>query len=1379
MTQHITRLTKCFFIAFFLCMATINAKADDIPSLSDCYVSNDTLNINGFYGWNAFATAYNTYLDDNTHNNFIDKNSTNYSFDDINVFCLKGDRIYIYGSEVLIQLKNIPSGKTLTFDVGTYIAGSLTSSPLYNNPYTEFTGMVGINEGTICNASFDSQYIQTKQENANSLGFGILCSENKGIIENCSVTGSNSINVYDVIENSTIMIGALAGINKGTIKNCLVSNFNITDKIGNGKTRTLLSGQIAGADISTSPNISNCCTFISNEDNTKGNNYPFVSSVWATDKYELVTDANVTWNNLSSNRVFVLCGVSSTDRLPASVASYYSEQPGGNNYSTKEELIAQISEFCNQDNCLFEYPKYYALLNSELTVSAISNSTKIPLPLSPSGFEKLNTPPALIDRDGKQYYYIDLYNTDDFIKMVQMIENKNDDDELLFYIEGDVDNLNRITIPSSFHLNKLPKGCSIIGNNSEGPYGNTIIVRLNEGDTLYPLFETIEEGAVVKNFTIKLLIDGIDSDDGFTPKYKLGLIDSSEPNTYNFGALAAVNHGTIENCRFGVLDWYMDGDDDQYSFFIPNTFNITPQENDIVRIGSLVGTNYGTIDKAYISSYPTYPNNIYSQNGDFYISNFVAHNTGKITDVVGFLSPLSNPDTEPSNLKYGYFIASKGAGSQTESVFAACEGSKCSGITLGTRPKISSGLPFSNPFCTKDTADFELLFVQDNGTDFASGLKTNYPLHFCDNPDVIKLFKKTASWSATKINDYGSYFFGVPNLTYKDLAITTRGTTEVEKQALNAFVELNNNTEYETYIELLNGNIPFYSKVDVDINSDFFLPTEFCLGIPEYPYKGFFNGKSHTLGNLCAYYDVYTTTEVDDPNNLNKKTNVLTESGILGVIGKGGKVSNLNIRNAYLGLYSNDDDIKNMDRLNFGLLAGSNAGSISNVSLSIATGVFEDCFKDDAEINTSVVGLNDNDEANTNSQASISNVAVYLANNGLLYRPAYILMYWYNDEDYNNKKTRQKLNFETLYPYWCNAVQLLILKSDFINTTLNTTIDNDDIVNPVFESFCEWFDQLSDADADAMASIITRGNFDEIDDFATLAQSLLTWYYADAQSTLRAADKGLWDAYYDSLNDDDEEGNGVAVVATQNLCKSPGKGRVHKVCSAPKSSGNKSTLLNPYDANAPEETMECTKEEFASGYAAHWLNYDDKAFTGNYNKMWSQGLLHPILASAKSPYVVKLEYYNEDNNGKGIGYTTEYPKVGATAAITYTDKPKSILVNGQLPTDFNFGASTATFTVPQTAENVGIVPVRISFDTELQPTALEPETDAQSASQLYVAGNAITVGNAAGCHITVSDLAGRIIYSQKAATDKVNITVPARGLYIVKVGNTAQKIAIK
>ncbi|MBP5364688.1 MAG: leucine-rich repeat domain-containing protein [Bacteroidales bacterium] len=75
-----------------------------------------------------------------------------------------------------------------------------------------------------------------------------------------------------------------------------------------------------------------------------------------------------------------------------------------------------------------------------------------------------------------------------------------------------------------------------------------------------------------------------------------------------------------------------------------------------------------------------------------------------------------------------------------------------------------------------------------------------------------------------------------------------------------------------------------------------------------------------------------------------------------------------------------------------------------------------------------------------------------------------------------------------------------------------------------------------------------------------------------------------------------------------------------------------------------------------------------------------------------------------------------------------------------------------------------------------EPTALAAN-DTQEMMVAAVGGD-IVITNA-GCHITVSDLAGRIIYNQKAATDKINITVPARGLYIVKVGNTTQKIAIK
>lgn len=69
------------------------------------------------------------------------------------------------------------------------------------------------------------------------------------------------------------------------------------------------------------------------------------------------------------------------------------------------------------------------------------------------------------------------------------------------------------------------------------------------------------------------------------------------------------------------------------------------------------------------------------------------------------------------------------------------------------------------------------------------------------------------------------------------------------------------------------------------------------------------------------------------------------------------------------------------------------------------------------------------------------------------------------------------------------------------------------------------------------------------------------------------------------------------------------------------------------------------------------------------------------------------------------------------------------------------------------------------------------ETNTASVT-IYPSGRNIIVENAVGKEITVSDLTGRVIISQQVETDKVCLAIQSRGMYIVKVGKTQQKVLI-
>ena len=60
-----------------------------------------------------------------------------------------------------------------------------------------------------------------------------------------------------------------------------------------------------------------------------------------------------------------------------------------------------------------------------------------------------------------------------------------------------------------------------------------------------------------------------------------------------------------------------------------------------------------------------------------------------------------------------------------------------------------------------------------------------------------------------------------------------------------------------------------------------------------------------------------------------------------------------------------------------------------------------------------------------------------------------------------------------------------------------------------------------------------------------------------------------------------------------------------------------------------------------------------------------------------------------------------------------------------------------------------------------------------STFKAAVNGNILTVSGAESQLITVTDMAGRRIYSATCAQNDIRVALPAKGLYIVNVGNAA------
>ena len=217
--------------------------------------------------------------------------------------------------------------------------------------------------------------------------------------------------------------------------------------------------------------------------------------------------------------------------------------------------------------------------------------------------------------------------------------------------------------------------------------------------------------------------------------------------------------------------------------------------------------------------------------------------------------------------------------------------------------------------------------------------------------------------------------------------------------------------------------------------------------------------------------------------------------------------------------------------------------------------------------------------------------------------------------------------------------------------------------------------------------------------------------------------------------------------------------------AASRSLGNKSLggdfnytedeLLKPY--------REFTDEEFASGVVAYWLNYAGPGYTGEYTGRWSQGKEVPV--AAKTVDGVSNALYAVDYGKTDIKHLTSAPKFannGSEITIAYDKKPISVTIGGKEYAGFGETSMTVAFDHNKT--------LSLTFGSE----ASTADVDAPSA-RISVSGKTVTVSGADGERKQLYDARGSMVGS----TFGESMTAPAKGLYIIKIGDKTQKLTIR
>lgn len=217
--------------------------------------------------------------------------------------------------------------------------------------------------------------------------------------------------------------------------------------------------------------------------------------------------------------------------------------------------------------------------------------------------------------------------------------------------------------------------------------------------------------------------------------------------------------------------------------------------------------------------------------------------------------------------------------------------------------------------------------------------------------------------------------------------------------------------------------------------------------------------------------------------------------------------------------------------------------------------------------------------------------------------------------------------------------------------------------------------------------------------------------------------------------------------------------------AASRSVGNKSL---GGDFNYPEDELlktyrEFTDEEFASGAVAYWLNYAGPGYTGEYTGRWSQGKGVPV--AAKTVDGVSNALYAVDYGKTDVKHLTSAPKFannGSEITIAYDKKPISVTIGGKEYAGFGETSMTVAFDYKKT--------ISLTFGSE----ASNADVNAPSV-RISVSGETVTVSGADGERKQLYDARGSVVDS----TFGDSMTAPAKGLYIIKIGDKTQKLTIR
>ena len=257
--------------------------------------------------------------------------------------------------------------------------------------------------------------------------------------------------------------------------------------------------------------------------------------------------------------------------------------------------------------------------------------------------------------------------------------------------------------------------------------------------------------------------------------------------------------------------------------------------------------------------------------------------------------------------------------------------------------------------------------------------------------------------------------------------------------------------------------------------------------------------------------------------------------------------------------------------------------------------------------------------------------------------------------------------------------------------------------------------------------------------------------------------------------ENNDEGNKRCILVSQNVGVGRNAGKASKTCSNTKAAASKKlTIGDATPLDVDDDIRYYTNDEMASGEPAYWLNFKGKGYTGEYTREWSAGKNYPIIADANNKPAVKLVYEIDGATSEEVGLTTPkyYANEGSTISLKTLLAPNQVIVNGE---ELTSNISTdMEFVLSGIANTDGTIKIELKYIT----TAIE-QIDTTSPTKISANGRQITISNAADEQFSIFDIRGAEVMNGQIETNVKQLLMPEIGVYIVKVGNTIQKVVVR